>query len=81
MTIDKSTIVSIGTALGLLLNQFYGQSKEKADVKVVRSTEATDRHDVTYGMISYVDAQTEELYSEIAALRLQVADLKRSLKR
>ncbi len=77
MTIDKSTVVSIGTALGLLMNQFYGQSKEKADVKVVRSVEATDRHDVTYGMLAYVDAQLEERDAEIAALKLEIQSMRR----
>ena len=64
--LDAKTIASIVTALGLL----YGEIREK-------KADDNTRHDVSYGMLSYVDAEMAERDKEIADLKIQIAELRR----
>ncbi len=65
MTFDAKTIAAIVTALGLLAGEFR---EKKADDNT--------RHDVSFGMISYVDKQMDERDAEIADLRAQIKALR-----
>ncbi len=70
MDFDAKTIATIVTALGLA----YGELREK-------KADDHTRHDVTYGMISYVDDQIAERDKEIAMLKVEIAALKTRAKR
>ncbi len=59
--LDAKTIATILTAIGLLV----GELREK-------QADKDTRHDVSYGMISYVDAEIGERDKEIDALKVKL---------
>ncbi len=69
MTFDGKTIAAIVTALGLLFGEFR---EKKAD-------DAT-RHDVSFGMIAYVDSKLDERDAQLAQQGKELAELRAEIK-